>query len=326
MKALLNYASGPYLPDCDTSRRSSEKAELLPARIPAELMRRLPSTLCFHTHNFIEITQVMDAGALYFADRQLIRMNPGDLIVFNRFVPHAWYLPHAGVKLRDYSFLPDAPDACQPSPCDGMNLTIAYTAVSCGSAAQDLRHIERLTIRKNFIGQFARSEFRCARISCEAPIHGTLCSLLRDIDRECEKKQTAYEDIVQSKLTEFIACLYRYLSEPETPVKSGPGGGLSAALRYMEENLQAPLRLDEIAAVCYMTPPYFSAFFKKQMGINFSYYLNRLRVGRAYEQIVGSDEPVLTIARQCGFRSKSSFYRAWYEAYGVNPSCLRKSR
>lgn len=60
---------------------------------------------------------------------------------------------------------------------------------------------------------------------------------------------------------------------------------------------------------------------------NFSDFLNRYRVGEAAERLVSPAEeslPVLTIAMDVGFRSLSSFNKAFKEVQGVTPTAWRK--
>lgn len=62
---------------------------------------------------------------------------------------------------------------------------------------------------------------------------------------------------------------------------------------------------------------------------NFNDFLNRFRIEEASRRLADPDQaktPVLTIALEAGFRSISTFNKAFKEIHGVTPSAYRKSR
>jgi AraC-like DNA-binding protein len=59
-------------------------------------------------------------------------------------------------------------------------------------------------------------------------------------------------------------------------------------------------------------------------GANVSHYINDRRIGDAAGMLVSSDSTVEEIARDCGFMSRSNFYREFQRVHATSPSAYRK--
>lgn len=69
-----------------------------------------------------------------------------------------------------------------------------------------------------------------------------------------------------------------------------------------------------------LTEKYLSAFFKEKAGINFSNYLENLRMEKATELLSSTQLTIEEISRQVGYNSAKSFSRAFYRCKGYTPS------
>lgn len=63
-----------------------------------------------------------------------------------------------------------------------------------------------------------------------------------------------------------------------------------------------------------------SKFFKSYQGVNFSEYLEWLRLSAAEELLLGADMTMSQVAARVGYSSPTSFYRAFKRRYGVSPT------
>lgn len=86
---------------------------------------------------------------------------------------------------------------------------------------------------------------------------------------------------------------------------------LEQAFTYIEEHYCNKLTLEEVAASVYMSPNYFSTYFRKVTNIGFSDYVTRLRLSHARELLKNSEKNVTEIAMECGFNNISNFYRLY---------------
>lgn len=99
---------------------------------------------------------------------------------------------------------------------------------------------------------------------------------------------------------------------------------MEAALSYIDENLTAPLTLEEIAAKASVSKNYFCAVFKKLNGVSPWEYITVKRIEKAVELLKTTDMTKLDIAFTCGFSSSSNFYKAFKSITGKSPSEIRK--
>jgi two-component system response regulator YesN len=89
--------------------------------------------------------------------------------------------------------------------------------------------------------------------------------------------------------------------------------------------MQTDLCLDAVANRFNISKGYLSQFFKEQTGVNFSDYLENLRMTQAKESLLNTDLPVHEIAIQSGYSSSNTFCRAFKRIYGISTTEYRRS-
>jgi AraC-like DNA-binding protein len=89
---------------------------------------------------------------------------------------------------------------------------------------------------------------------------------------------------------------------------------------------QFDLKLDEVAALLFITPHQLSEFINDCMGMNYASYINHYRVAEAKDMLVNEpDKSTLSIGFEVGFGSKQSFNTIFKQQTGTTPSGYRKS-
>ncbi|SET22429.1 helix-turn-helix domain-containing protein [Paenibacillus sp. NFR01] len=104
-----------------------------------------------------------------------------------------------------------------------------------------------------------------------------------------------------------------------------PNQRLLEICTYMQANFRQPLTLNEVAERHYVSVPYLSKSFKKEMGMTFSEYLNRIRLDYAIAHLLYTDQPITRIALDSGFPSLTAFNRVFREMHQLTPSQYRKA-
>lgn len=99
---------------------------------------------------------------------------------------------------------------------------------------------------------------------------------------------------------------------------------ISMIKQYVENNYGKRLAVPKIARRFYMSPGYFSHFFKKEVGVSFQTYLNLYRVSKAKEMLEETELSVSEIASLTGFGSLSQFNRTFRASAGKTPGAVRK--
>lgn len=95
--------------------------------------------------------------------------------------------------------------------------------------------------------------------------------------------------------------------------------------RYLESNYNdQDLGLYKVASEFNLCEGYVSHFFKEQTDINFTDYLEKIRLDNAKELLKNPALSITEIAETVGYNSPQSFRRAFKRVFGVSPTDIRK--
>ena len=98
---------------------------------------------------------------------------------------------------------------------------------------------------------------------------------------------------------------------------------LNTVIKYIQENYQNSINLEDMANQTFMVPAAFSRWFKQTMNIGFNEYLNKYRVEEACRQMISTQKTLSVISQDCGFDSHSTFNRAFLKAKNISPGKYR---
>jgi AraC-like DNA-binding protein len=104
------------------------------------------------------------------------------------------------------------------------------------------------------------------------------------------------------------------------------GSRMDIILRFLLENKNRTIRLEEAASVASMSKEAFCRFFKLRTRKTFTQYLNQLRVNEALKLLEETELGIAEIAFQVGFENLSYFNRAFRKIQGETPSYFRRKR
>lgn len=96
------------------------------------------------------------------------------------------------------------------------------------------------------------------------------------------------------------------------------------AKRFIKSNFHKHLSLKEVANQVYFSQSHFSRLFKKEVGLNFTDYLNKERVRRAKELLIYSNRSINEISESVGFAQTSYFCKIFKENTTVSPAVFRR--
>ncbi len=95
---------------------------------------------------------------------------------------------------------------------------------------------------------------------------------------------------------------------------------ISAAMQYMERNLDAKIFMEELAEIANMSLSAFHRAFKEVAGESPLQYLKHLRLNVARNLIAYQGEPAYLAARHVGYESANQFSREFKRFFGLPPS------
>jgi AraC family transcriptional regulator len=99
---------------------------------------------------------------------------------------------------------------------------------------------------------------------------------------------------------------------------------LLRVLVHIQERLEEPLRLEELAALACLSPHHFHHVFTGMLGESLKAHIRRLRLERAASRLTLSRIPVVQIALEAGYQTHEAFSRAFRDSFGVSPTQFRQ--
>lgn len=99
---------------------------------------------------------------------------------------------------------------------------------------------------------------------------------------------------------------------------------LGEITEYIEIHHAETISLEDISSYFYLSREYFSRFFKKNMGVTFTHYLNQVRLMHIYQEICNTQTGIMELAEKHGFTNYKLFNKMFHEIYGCTPREVRK--
>lgn len=133
------------------------------------------------------------------------------------------------------------------------------------------------------------------------------------------------DDIWELKLS-FVNNL-KGIFENVSLIKEKEADGLTAkVIKYINDNYDKNITLDDAAKEINMSYHYFSKFFKDQTGKNFVDYLTDLRILKAKELLQDETISVKEICYKIGYSDPNYFSKIFKKATGVTPTDYRLNK
>jgi len=96
--------------------------------------------------------------------------------------------------------------------------------------------------------------------------------------------------------------------------------------QLMEDNIERPLSLDEIASATGLSRRQIERLFKRHLNCVPKRYYLQMRLRRARELLLQTSMPIIDITTACGFQSPPHFSRCYRAQFGCPPSAERQTR
>ena len=149
-----------------------------------------------------------------------------------------------------------------------------------------------------------------------------------DIDVMLEKNLTFVNKVMQinnqqdlcawisTALNEFVELVYS--SQDARKVTQ-----IRPAINYIDANYDKHITLADIARVSYLSVSRLAHLFKEQMGITIIDYLTSVRIERAKQMLLATEQSCTEICFQVGYNNQSYFSRTFKDLVGMTPRQFR---
>lgn len=141
-----------------------------------------------------------------------------------------------------------------------------------------------------------------------------------------ERKEFGYELRLKAYLFLLLDLYYsnkRIIKGHRTTTSDLKIEKLKQIVKYIEEHYQKELYIDDLAELCGFSSSHFMKFFKSNMGVTFTQYLNNYRLNVASQLLKSTGLPILDIALEAGYDNLSYFNRIFKKKFHMTPKEFR---
>jgi AraC-like DNA-binding protein len=101
---------------------------------------------------------------------------------------------------------------------------------------------------------------------------------------------------------------------------------LRRVLQFINENLDRPITVEDVAAIARQSESHFHRSFKRSLGTTVHLYVMSRRIEMAQQLMIKTSEPLSKIALACGMCDQSHLTRWFTRLCGESPNQWRRSR
>ena len=252
----------------------------------------------FHYHDFCEVTYIEQGKGRYLVNGSDYLVQAGDIVIFNQEEPHGWLVEDEYMDVTALVFSPEIAAAPFHSPQEEFLRPFLYL----GSCFRNL---------------IESTDERTAEIY----------AVMEQILSEDKNRQNGYQYMIRADIIRILILLVRHYEQKDTfpqdnlNEKKEKIGRLEKTLNYINGHFMETITLEQAAALSYMSPTYFSGYFRKVTSRSFREYVTLLRLSKAQELIQTQKEDLnmTQVAMECGFHSMSNFYKLYKKHIGPLP-------
>lgn len=153
--------------------------------------------------------------------------------------------------------------------------------------------------------------------------------LILDAYKASNEKPKAYQLRLKALMFQLIYLLYANHSEensvPLSKEESLSRERVNIILRYINEHYAEKIQLDDLVDQVHINKYYICRIFQKCTGMTFLDYINEVRIQKAVELLLNTNDSVTSIAFATGFHDINYFSRVFKQVMQVSPTQIRKN-
>lgn len=244
----------------------------------------------YHYHEFCKLLLLNSGSGSYVVDSQRYQLRSGDVVLIDSNRVHKPELDPDCDYERTIIYID--PVFLKQESTDGCDLTSCF----CGEQG----HILRLNSRQ----------------------YQKILSITTALEQELSKSRYGREVLGKALLMELLVTLCRYQMREDVlhPAPMQPKNDrILEVLRYLDEHLCEDLNIDHLADQFFISKYHLMRLFHKETGSTIHTYLIQRRLLTARE-LIKNGVSASDACYRSGFRSYSSFTRAYSKNFGTTPT------
>ena len=251
----------------------------------------------WHFHDEYELHLIVATSGKAFVGDWIGPFQPGHLVLCGPRLPHNWIsldLPEGGVAERDLVI------QFRHDPIEQ-----AAQAIPELAELMPMLHRARHGIEFFGLAEAARDHWQHVKRTRGAQRFAAFCAFLTDLahctDYRLLSNVQMQGEAEDDELDQINSIVDRILADVAHPVSAS-----------------------DMASHLGMSESRFSRFFRRATGNTFTDFINRVRVNRACQLLMETDQLVTHICYAVGFNNVANFNRRFLEIKGVTPSDFRR--
>lgn len=244
----------------------------------------------YHYHEFCKVLLLIQGSGGYFVDGQRYLLQSGDIVLLDA---HSIHRPELdGDSTYERIILYISPEYLQRQSTAACNLQTVFSG--------DKGHVLRLA-EKN---------------------RQKIFQLAAQLERDLEEDAFGREILSNAGLLQLLVEIGRNRENPETSGTSPMmprNERIMEILRYIDEHLSEDLDAEVIAKAFFISKYHMMRLFRRETGTTVHLYITQKRLVKARE-LMDSGMRATEACYRCGWRSYSSFTRAYGKHLGTTPT------
>jgi len=251
-----------------------------------------------HIHEHFELLYCTEGRFELIVGKQTMILSRGDVVLIRPMQPHQTRTLYDGVN--QYTVLRFMPEAL----------------FSSMQPIYELKYIfPFIYYNKQEIEFFTRKQLEGSHID----------SLLQCLLEECAGRFYGYEMAVRSYTEQVLLWFIRqwHQNSNAMPMDKRCLEIIQAVFQYIDEHIDEPVDVGQVAKRFNMGRSTFSRFFNHYVGESLPSYVRRSRLSKAVKLLINTDKSITEIAAESGFSSISFFVMCFREQNGITPRQFR---
>ncbi len=256
---------------------------------------------CLHAHDFIEIEYVYSGSGVQVINGKRHLVGRGSVLFFNIGDCHSY---HPDGKMGIINCLVN-PDFIH----DDLVTSENAMDILCLAAFREFDGIvDAIPNVKNYTGR--------DMLKIDA-IFDAMCE-------EFDQKRSGYLNVLKHYVNILLTLYFREVGQDSHSGVYGELNKLTPQIfSFIEENYNRKISLNELAAISYYSPAYFSSLFKECMGKTITDYICEVRIAQAARLLKETNRNIAEICQSVGYTDKKRFYSNFKTVMGTTPNAYR---
>lgn len=252
-----------------------------------------------HVHRHFELLYCLSGSYALTAEHLTFVLNEGDIALIHPMEPHQTRSLSAGKNSY---------------------LVLKFMPESLYSANQPFYELKYIVPYLHFSGR------RCYVYVKKQLEDSGMDALLGRILNERQQAEYGYEMALRAYISQVLLWFLRAWDQNRDAAAMDEGtlARLQAALGYIEQHLDEPIKAQDVAAELEMGLSTFSRFFAGAAGMSFPAYVRSRRLSRAAVLLAEGERTITDIALETGFSTASYLILCFRQQYGITPLQFRR--